>query len=252
MSAAPSIAPGPVLRVQQGTPVFAWSPAEDAIIRLLYKRRDGVARIHRHLPHRSRGSISGRAERLGLRSPRAHWTRRENAILVREWHDVQPRTLRRKLPGRTWCAIAEHAKLLGLPLGIPQGHVSIKEAARRAGYAMPTLRALLVRQGVPMHARCESSARRSQVRRYVEWEACMRAIQADLRMETLTQAAERTQFSAQWLREILRAAGIYRAERGERPRLDPATVDAALAARRARRPGLVRAVARDERLREAL
>lgn len=61
------------------------------------------------------------------------WTREEEKILRSEWAEMSGRTLRKKLPGRTACAIAMHGAKLGLPCQ-SQGKHSISGAARVLGF----------------------------------------------------------------------------------------------------------------------
>lgn len=79
-----------------------------------------------------------------------HWTKEEDAILMREWGEVGVRVMRGKLPGRSWGAIRARAVgKLKLPLGAPQGYVCIKRAAEILGYGgEPSVLRLAERQGV--------------------------------------------------------------------------------------------------------
>jgi hypothetical protein len=144
---------------------------------------------------------------------RIEWTREENSILTREWGEVCPRVLMSKLPGRTWTAILIHAKDgLHLPMGVPQGEVSLTEAARRLGFhSAITVRKLAKRHGIAirLHPRPASTGVKTCGRRCVEWDAIRDACAEETRhVETVRAAAEARGLSGATLWRWLRDAGV--------------------------------------------
>jgi hypothetical protein len=78
-------------------------------------------------PGRTQDSISKQIHAHGMSLSRV-WTAEENAVIDNGWGYWSRGTLRRRLPGRTWGAIYDHAtKDLGKTLGAPQGMVSVKD-----------------------------------------------------------------------------------------------------------------------------
>lgn len=61
-----------------------------------------------------------------------HWTREEDALLIREWGEVSTRILRERL-GRTAVAILSRSRALGLPAPSHCSGDSLTDAARRLG-----------------------------------------------------------------------------------------------------------------------
>lgn len=126
-----------------------WTPAEDAVLVEHYPKRGGPARCAALLPGRSPAAIQLRARRVcPPRRRHMPWTEREVLSLRLAWGET-PRTLREKLPGRTWVAIVHQARAIGLgSVARYQGVVSLTEAARVCGYAWQTLLSILRREGV--------------------------------------------------------------------------------------------------------
>jgi hypothetical protein len=237
-----------------------WTEREDDVLRTVYAKRgrDGRVRwekVEPLLPGRSRSSITHRAMLLRADDRktfgrRSDWTQAEIATLTREWSEVGHRTLLTKLPGRTWVAISRKAKDLGLA-SVPQGYVPMAEAARRAGYHWATLKRIIdwaeaqekariaagghpydvdnlsvpTRQHTTTHNRLTAPAFRWLL---VEWDACERAVERWVRLETIEAAARRTGVESWRLRRALVKCG----EIEVKPRagltfhrLDPARVD---------------------------
>jgi len=167
----------------------------------------------------------------------SRWTEAERAVLLREWHEVGQRTLRAKLPGRSWVAIRDKARVLGLPAGVPQGHASVASLARRLGYTHVTLRRLLAEHGVALKTLYRSGSRRGRPgracpRRYVELDAAEAACAARAATETIHGAARVRGVDEAALYKRLRASGALEVREGHRPgsahRLPSAVIDAAL------------------------
>lgn len=83
---------------------------------------------------------------------RCAWTREELVTLRAEWGEVKESTLRKKLGGRTWAAIAQKAYRLRLA-NPSQGMVSLHEAMRLSGMSLRPLRVVLAEAGVTPHNR---------------------------------------------------------------------------------------------------
>lgn len=125
-----------------------WTPEEDEVLRACYTKRSGsYQRAQKALPHRSPHGISNRAHLLGLITYGSHWTLAEDNILRTEWGDTAKRTLREKLPGRTWNAIGIRAKRLGLP-SQSQGATFIVAMSKRFGCGPAMLLKVLDLAGV--------------------------------------------------------------------------------------------------------
>lgn len=95
-----------------------WTEAEDAILRENWlNNRDSVDRWAHLIPYRTRNGIVKRAEFIGLgnRLDERAWTKDEDDRLRRAWDEPGP--LKWKLnqfPGRTWPALCNRGKFLGL------------------------------------------------------------------------------------------------------------------------------------------
>lgn len=199
-----------------------WTKREVATLRRLYRARKGRTdwtALLTALPGRTKGAIINRlfqirrAERPRDLVGQSRWTRAETETLTRERGLVGRRSLREKLPGRSWRAILSHARHLGLAT-FPQGWCSRSEAARRAGYHPATLDGILAwanaaemarraRGGTPgdaddvgvptrLHTTTQHGRDNAKVRwLLVEWEACERAVERWVRSETCRDAAQR-------------------------------------------------------------
>ena len=150
---------------------------------------------------------SGRV-RTGLR-----WTGAEVVALRQGWHVLGQRRLGESLQ-RSWTAIYMRARQDGLPLGIPQGCVAIKVAARKLGIDRRTLVKELARAEVLVR-RAYSSPRRKGIgttqrsqRSYVEWDTAREVAEAWLQTETVRSAALRRGIQPDMLRGWLAKAGV--------------------------------------------
>lgn len=174
---------------------------------------------------------------------RRHWTVQEDWYLQRAWGEVSPEVLMRRFPDRTWQAIWQHAVgTLGLPRGVPQGYETLRSAAQRTGYAVRQLRKILAFAGVrvrhwygggrtSMHVGGRDLPRNPWCA--VDPIEANEAVARWCRLETVATAARRHGCSSDTLRRMLRAAGLLPpADPIHRipARLDPAQVDAVLAA----------------------
>lgn len=184
-----------------------------------------------------------------MKRPRAiarrRWSAEEEHALRLAWGEVRPETLLQRFPGRTWQAIWQHAvTALGLPRGVPQGHETLRSAAKRTGYSIHQLWEILGAANVRVRYWYGGGRTSSHVggREFPRnpWRAVDplevdAAVARWCRLETVATAARRLAMSPQGLQRVLRAAGLLPpAEPGRRPhaRLDPHDIDHALAARR--------------------
>ena len=224
-----------------------WTAAEDEILRTLAKTQRGFRKARALLGHRSTAALRQRVHKLGVPRAKRAWTPAEDHLLTLEWGEDAPRTLRQKLPGRSWHAIMLRAGELGLER--PQREmVSLEEAARTAGYSPKTLRGILHRYGVAVesHRHGRRAEDQGALRRYVpryrvdpiEVEDAVRQHLAETAAdprETVAVAAARLGLTrmALWCR--LRRAGLLpRAGQGRAALLEPGVAD------RVVRPGVVR------------
>lgn len=231
------------------SPRKTWTRDEEAVIRRLYaragrrRRRVQWEKILRALPGRTRDAIKSHAHAMRCASRGTGWGRREERTLTRLWGEDGERALMDALPGRTWIAITRHAEEMGLPMGMPQGFVTPKEAARRLGCDGETVMRLAARAGVPVtrqttarHVRGTQRAKGFRARLMVEWDKIREACERELQLETVAYAAERVGVPRATLRRWIYEADVLapcpegRTRRDIR--LDPALVDAVVARRR--------------------
>lgn len=169
---------------------------------------------------------------------RVPWTPRERAWLARVWGVLARETISDRL-GRTWVAIVYAAKQMGLRGGVPQGRESIQASAQRTGFDGTTLAALLSRRGVHLVRGYGRDARRAAHVHlmHVDPDAVDAAIRAEMQLETLSHAwtRYRGKITRDGLRAALVAAGLVEPTRERRLklRMDPKSVDAAVARWRA-------------------
>ena len=111
----------------------------------------------------------GRPERGGPRHYH-RWTPAEDKVLLMYWPDVTWRVLRAKLGGRKRLAIWRRVGVLGLPRGVPQGFVSVADAARSQLVDRAWLAAFCEAKGVPLRRVLGRTRRHVRPRRYVDLE----------------------------------------------------------------------------------
>lgn len=187
----------------------------------------------------------GRAERSlpgpGAASKQSHhrrrWTAEEDDLLTVLSGEMPLAALAERL-ARTPRALYNRAGDLGIPRGAPPGHETLTAAARRTGYAVPTLRTILRAAGAPLSAPLALPSKTTRRSSVVEIAAVDRAVGAWLARETPKGAGRRLGMSAERVENALAAAGHVRPEsaRGTSWRLPSVDIDAAIAAYE--RPGL--------------
>jgi hypothetical protein len=222
-----------------------WEPAEDEIVRANYPRRRAHAKLRRLLPHRTWGAIKQRAGVLGLATLHRVWTARERAYVEANWQVVGVAAIALALR-RTRCAIVQYAKELGLPFGIPQGCLSIEQAAKRQSYERSVLRKILQREGVAFHPWQGFRGRGKSPRYYVDEVEMLEALERHERRvhstETIKGAARARGLCHQMLGRWLYEAGAAPADQRGRPHEIPSEViDRVIAERRAKYPPRKRA-----------
>lgn len=216
-----------------------WTPEEDALMRRHYPWASGRKLLATLLPHRTAAAREHRASDLAIPRRRRRWTAEEVRTLLLEWGEVSPRTLREKLPGRTWLAIYEQAtKVMGL--APPQQEmVSLGAAARRAGFSHQKLRSILERRGVEIEQYRSGSVgeRRSQARYRVDPIEVQDAVEAELAAlrhgpESISEGAMRLGMSPSALRSRLADIGALVVQgRGRASRYSPEIIDRAAMSR---------------------
>lgn len=116
-----------------------WSPERDAEVRRRYPKESGEA-LAASLGI-STSALWQRVNRLGIaKHPR--WTAADDERLLLLWGETSLEGVAAAM-GRTVRAAYWRAKLMGLPLGCPQGHEYLSAAAARTGYATYQLREIL-------------------------------------------------------------------------------------------------------------
>jgi phage antirepressor YoqD-like protein len=200
-----------------------WTQEEDQLVRELYQR--SPARLAREL-NRTMTAIRVRACRLGVvRSGR--WSAQEKSTLIEMWHEYTERAIRHALRGRTWRAIRVKARELGLSSGVPQGYVSLCDAAERIGYDIKTLRKILDQSGVRIHRRyTDTRPGKGQryYRHYVEIDDAIDAVAKHSEIETVRAAAIARGIHRNKLQSWLIAEGAIEKRQGNRPHRIPSEI----------------------------
>ncbi len=171
------------------------------------------------------------------RHHRRRWTAEEDDLLAVLAGEVPLAVLAKRL-SRTPRAVYNRAGDLGLPRGASTGYETLTAAARRTGYAVPTLRAILRAAEVPVSTPLALPSDAARTRSVVEIAAVDRAVGVWLSRETPKGAGRRLGMSAERVENALAAAGHVRpaSARGAAWRLPSADLDAAIVAYE--RPGL--------------
>jgi predicted DNA-binding protein (UPF0251 family) len=167
------------------------------------------------------------------------WTAAETRALRDGWQDVGRATLLARLPGRTWCAVHTRARRLGLGMGVRQGHLTLRAAARVLGFHHQTLPRILAWAGVPV-VRCHGlgrvrvafAARQQRPHRWrtVDADDARAAVERWLAAETPTDAARRLGVPRRTLHDWVTRAGHRPAVPRGDLRLGPEVYDALAAA----------------------
>lgn len=231
-----------------------WSAEDDAALARHYAPRPDWEALARALPHRTRGAMVARAMVLDLERRQRPWTAAEDAAVQRAFGEVSAATLCARLPGRSWRAIRRRAAELGLGSAVPQGFVTLKEAAKVLCYSRGALRSILERRqvrtlrwagkgatGRPRPG--DGATKGGRVCRWllVDLAAATLAVEEDLaaqnEVETIRGGAIRRGVDAGALRaELLRRGAYEKGARGGRRLLPSAVLDDAAQALEARAP----------------
>lgn len=163
------------------------------------------------------------------------WTAEQNEVLRREWGVWCERTFCDRLK-RRWNAIRWHAsRVLGLPLGVPQGCGKLLTVARMMGYSADGLRKLCQRHEIHLRRTYGNGAGPVRFHHwYVDVEDVRAAVDQETREETLDMARKRVQMAHCTLRAALLAIGVEPPKTRCKWRIDPKVVDRAVAAWRNR------------------
>jgi hypothetical protein len=175
-----------------------WSPREDGILRdrTTPPKRGRLIidwpALLAALPRRGKAGIESRRAEIGLtRAP--SWSDHELVTLRRKFGKVSRATMMAMLHTKSWASIIKQAKLEGLA-GLPEGRMMLTAAAKEFGYHVATFRALLIRHRVKItkYTCCDGDPSAGQPMHHVSVAACHRAVKADMELETLIHASERT------------------------------------------------------------
>lgn len=158
-----------------------WWPHEDDFLRLTYVDAGRDLRPVAEVLGRTRGACCARAAKLGLRRPSRPWSDTELRLLRMWWGTATPEELEQQLPGRTWQAIRQCARLIGLPGPPPSAanrhatavlelnrEMSDAEAGARLGLSRSAVYRLRRRLGVPACPVARASAARANGLRMAE------------------------------------------------------------------------------------
>jgi transposase-like protein len=182
------------------------------------------------------------------RRPNLRWTEQEDRTLLAEWSEVSVKTLRKKIPGRSWAGIVARAHKLGLHVGRMQGWETLRQAAARVGMPDITLARLLRRNGVA-GTLCRTTNDDRTRRFYYDPEAVDAAVARDVcEMEIPGAAARQRGIALVVMSKWLREAGVLAAPRpgDKRHKRVPTTVIEAVLSAHGWQPGgeSIRAAAR--------
>lgn len=126
-------------------PQFRWKEQDLQKAAEMYRRGFAYKEISRLIgfsPKSIMSALLARRKSLGIEIRRRRWSANEIRILGAEWGEVSSRTLRSKLPKRTWAAIYNQARSMGLSMK-PQGYERVSDLARRAGYSRDQMVSIL-------------------------------------------------------------------------------------------------------------
>ena len=193
-----------------------WSDRDVAFLRKHYLP-EGAAWCALRLG-RSASAVRNAARARGIT---VLWSAEEIATLRVEWGELRERGLRRKLPGRTWWAIAQKAHHLGLA-NPNQGVVSIEEACRRTGMCRKRLRKILAERGVtlthPIRTFVSRHARKERCTWVVDPDAAAEAVEAWLKDQAsrlrCDEAAQRAGVSTTTMKRAMRLLAATRPVEG--------------------------------------
>lgn len=146
---------------------------------------------------------------------RRRWTTQEIQTLRELWQNANERKLRKALQPRSWRAIRSKAFELGLPSGIPQGHLSIMAASDKYGVSEHLLLKIAKKAGVQICRRYrdgEHAGKRPFM--YVEWDEIRDALDAHYELVSVHQAARICGLDHKKMQRKLLAIGLTRPAQG--------------------------------------
>lgn len=132
------------------------------------------------------------------------WTAAEDHRLTIMWGVDSVEDISKAI-GRTPTAIYMRSKVLGLQWACPQGFESITHAAKRSGFSLRRLRALIHAMGYGASIRESFSLPRGSRYRHqiIETDAVDAAVAKRMTLETIESAANRLNFPATSLRKLV-------------------------------------------------
>lgn len=124
-------------------PGVPWTPDEDALLRERFQA-EGYRAAIAAFPTRTLSSVRARisAKHRDLWAHQ-HWSEAEDRKFEWLWGgELTLQHIAKKMK-RTACACYQHARNLGLPVGVPKGFESFTSAAKRTGYSFDGLQTIL-------------------------------------------------------------------------------------------------------------
>lgn len=201
----------------KGNKAPPWLPEEDAILRKSYRKRTNIELLE-VLPSKTFDAIRSRLRALGLRRKKVRkWTADEEKTLLLEWKELNPRSLRAKLKGRSWASIHAKAEEMGLPDGVPQGYLSLSQLEAKTGFSRKKLRLILEAASVQLKNSYPSRRRQSTQRAWsyiVEEGAALAAVEWFVGLETLGAWIKRTGVGNKMAAEEAERLGLPRTRVG--------------------------------------
>jgi hypothetical protein len=183
-----------------------WTDAEKETVRRLYP--SDIDACVAALPRRTRGAVTRMAHALGAFYRSRRWTDLENARLRRMWHSYSVRQLAQRF-GRSEWGVWEHARHIGLPLGVPRGCEYFTEACERTGFHGRSLwRIIRWAEVVTTATPVKPGALNRQRRYYVDPFDVDEAVKKWLATETIDAAARRHGVAGNTMRYWLKRAGL--------------------------------------------
>ncbi|HMI91578.1 MAG TPA: hypothetical protein VK509_09460 [Polyangiales bacterium] len=198
----------------------AWTSAEDAALQEAYAA-GGVRSARAALPHRTNWSIFRRAQRLCVVRSKS-WTKRDDAKLRTLWDGCSTIDEIAAALGRRKHGVYRRAQEVGLTSALPAGWEYLTVAAKRTGYSVQQLRALLLRADVEIRPTISRPSptrgrKRKGFSQHMVWPSDVdTAIAERVGLEAMATAARRVGVPGYVLHDRLLAVGVPKPKRKKR------------------------------------